>query len=77
MKKVKKFKLAKEEKLKAIQDIREYFASERNEDIGDLAAEIILDFITEKIGPYYYNQAIIDAKKYINDRAEDLFELTL
>lgn len=77
MKKSKKFKLTKEEQEQAIQDIREYFATERNEDIGNLAGEIILDFITEKIGPYYYNQAIIDAKKYINDRAEDLFELTL
>ncbi|MCX7709909.1 MAG: DUF2164 domain-containing protein [Clostridia bacterium] len=70
-----KIELSKEQKKKAIQDIQEYFARERDEDLGDLAAEIILDFITEKIGSYYYNQAIADVQKYMNEKVEDLYSL--
>ena len=65
--------LTKEQKKKAIQDIQAYFASERDEEIGDLAGEIILDFIVEKIGPYFYNQAIADVQKYLSEKVEDLY----
>jgi len=70
-----KIEISKEEKKKAIKDIREYFLKERNEEIGDLAAEIIFAFITEKIGPYFYNKAIIDVQKYMNEKVDDLFSL--
>ncbi|MHB8280973.1 MAG: DUF2164 domain-containing protein [Candidatus Humimicrobiaceae bacterium] len=68
-----KIELTKGEKKKAIQIIKEYFMSERNEEIGDLASEVILDFISEKIGPYFYNQAIVDVQKYMNEKVDDLF----
>lgn len=68
-----KVELAKEQKRRAIQDIQEYFARERDEEIGDLAGEIILDFIAEKIGPYFYNQAILDVQKYMNEKIEDMY----
>lgn len=77
MAKTDRIKLTKETKEKAIQEIREYFASERNEEIGNLAGEIILDFITEKIGSYYYNQGIADAEKYMHEKADDLFGLMI
>jgi uncharacterized protein (DUF2164 family) len=70
-----KIELSKEEKKKAIQDIREYFLKERNEEIGDLAGEIIFDFISEKIGPYFYNKAVIDIQRYMNEKVDDLFSL--
>ena len=68
-----RIELTKEQKKKAIQDIQAYFASERDEEIGDLAGEIILDFIVEKIGPYFYNQAIADVQKYLSEKVEDLY----
>jgi uncharacterized protein (DUF2164 family) len=68
-----KIELAKEHKKQAIQDIREYFLSEREEEIGDLAGEIILDFITEKIGRYYYNQAVNDIQKYMSEKIDDMY----
>jgi uncharacterized protein (DUF2164 family) len=68
-----KIELTKEQKKQAIQDIREYFSREREEEIGDLAGGIILDFITEKIGHYYYNQAISDIQKYMNEKIEDMY----
>lgn len=76
MKKIKKITLSKEEKEKALEEIKSFFFNERNEDIGNIASEIFLDFISDKIAPYYYNLGITDAQKYIKDRADDLFELT-
>lgn len=70
-----KIELSKEQKKRAIQDIREYYARERDEEIGNLAAEIILDFIIEKIGPYIYNQAVADVQKYMSEKIEDMYGL--
>lgn len=69
--------LSKQQKKSAIQEIKEYFAKERDEEIGDLAAEILLDFFAEKIGPYYYNKAISDVQKYMSEKVDDLFGLML
>ncbi|PKM52298.1 MAG: DUF2164 domain-containing protein [Firmicutes bacterium HGW-Firmicutes-7] len=68
-----KIELAKEQKKKAVEEIREYFAREREDLIGELAGELILDFITDKLGPYYYNQAVSDVQKYMNEKVEDLY----
>ncbi len=70
-----KIELSKEQRKRAVQDIREYFASEKDEEMGNLAAEIMLDFIIEKIGPYIYNQAITDAQKYMSDKIDDMYGL--
>lgn len=72
-----KVELTKEQKKQAIKDIRAYFASDRDEEIGDLAAELILDFIAEKLGPYFYNQAIIDIQKYMSEKVEDMYGFML
>ncbi|MHB1376751.1 MAG: DUF2164 family protein [Candidatus Humimicrobiaceae bacterium] len=70
-----KIEISKEEKKKSIKDIREYFLKDRNEEIGELAGELVLDFINEKIGPYFYNKAIADVQKYLNEKVDDLFSL--
>lgn len=71
-----KIELSKEQKQQAIQNIKEYFENERDESIGDLAAELVLDFITEKIGPHIYNQAILDMQKYMSEQFDDMLEET-
>lgn len=72
-----KIELTKEQKKRAVQDIKEYFYSERDEELGDLAAEIILDFIVDKIGVYIYNQAITDVQKYMTEKIEDMYGLMI
>lgn len=69
--------LKKEEKEEAIRSIISYFNSERDEDIGQLAATLILDFITENIGSIYYNQGIKDSIAYMSDKVEDMYGLEL
>lgn len=55
--------------------IMDYFVKERDEELGYLAATLILDFITEKLGPEYYNQGVYDSYKRMNQMVEDLLEI--
>lgn len=68
----KDIKISKEKKEELIKIIKVYFQKERDEDLGDLAALLILDFITSEIGPEFYNQGVLDSYRYINDKTEDL-----
>lgn len=68
-------KLTKEIKDEMISEIKAYFSKEREEEIGDLAAGLILDFILEKLAPEFYNQGIHDSQKYMKDAAEDLLSI--
>ena len=67
-----KFKLSKEKRDYMISEIKSYFSKERDEEIGDLASMMILDFIVEKIAFEFYNQGVYDSYKYMSDNLEDL-----
>jgi uncharacterized protein (DUF2164 family) len=71
----KKIELPKEIKKQIVEDIKTYFYDEREEEIGDLGAGLLLDFIIEEIGPVLYNQGIRDAHSYLSERLEDLYGL--
>lgn len=72
-----KIELDKNKKDYMIGAIKKYFLNEREEDLGDLAATLILDFFIEKLGPEIYNQAIQDAYMYMNEKIQDLFEIEI
>jgi uncharacterized protein (DUF2164 family) len=56
----------------ALHHIKVYFDEERDEDLGDLAAGLILDFFLEKVGPAVYNQGLRDARAWFERRMQDL-----
>lgn len=68
-------KLNKDQKDIMIREIKKYFAAERDEDLGDLASSLILDFFIEKLGPHMYNQGIQDAQRYMEEKVMDMLEL--
>ena len=57
--------------------IKNYFLKERDEDLGDLSATMILDFFTKELAPEFYNQGVYDSYAYMNDKMEDLFSLQI
>ncbi len=68
----------KEDRKKAmIREIKKYFSEERDENLGDLGAQLIFDFIIEKIGPDIYNQGLDDAHIYLSEKLEDMYGLQL
>lgn len=68
-----------DDKRVVMEEIKRFFFEERDEEIGEIAAMNFLDFVTEKIGPYYYNAAIREAVKQTENNAmrleEDLYSL--
>lgn len=68
----KTFDISKEKRETLKNEIKTYFYEERDEELGDLAAGMILDFFMDKLAVEFYNQGIEDSYKYIIDRAEDL-----
>ena len=70
-----KLELNKERRLAAINDLKTFFANEKNEDISDFQAGLLLDFMINSIGPYLYNQAIEDAYQLMREKVEDLYGL--
>ncbi|KYD09557.1 DUF2164 domain-containing protein [Heyndrickxia sporothermodurans] len=67
-------KITKEMKEDAIREIQQFFLNERDEEIGDLAAENVFVFVKEKLGPIFYNEAIADAQKMVVQRMNSLEE---
>ena len=56
----------------SIASIKRYFVEELDQEIGDLKAGLLLEFILKEIGPSIYNAAIGDAQTYLRDRVADL-----
>lgn len=73
MKKDNYFEFASDEKKNAyLKEIIGYFQDERNEEIGFIAAESVLDFFLETLGKQIYNKALGDAQKLSREKMEEL-----
>ncbi|PJI07161.1 MULTISPECIES: DUF2164 domain-containing protein [Clostridium] len=70
-----KIDLNKDKRKDMIELIKDYFLNERDEELGDLASSLILDFIIEKLAPEFYNQGVYDSYKYMNEKIDDLLEI--
>jgi uncharacterized protein (DUF2164 family) len=64
--------LSKDVENKLIASIKRYVSENFEIDIGDLQSSLFLQFCLEEIGPFAYNQAILDAQAYIQERVMDL-----
>ncbi|WP_163970424.1 DUF2164 domain-containing protein [Oceanobacillus halotolerans] len=67
-------RFSKAEKDKIKENLKVYFEQERSEEIGDLAAENLFDFLVKEVGPYFYNQGIKDAKEMVEQKVMNLEE---
>lgn len=65
-------KLRKEDKEQLITAIQQFFFDERGEEVGNIAAETVLDFMIKQLGPYLYNEGIKDAQKLIMERMQSM-----
>ncbi|WP_018932536.1 MULTISPECIES: DUF2164 domain-containing protein [Gracilibacillus] len=69
------FSLPKEKRDEMIIAIQDYFAAERQEELGNLEAEFILDFFMVELAPFFYNQGVKDAHQFLSEKLEDVFEI--
>ncbi len=69
--------LDRERREDMVKAIVHYFKNERDEEIGQLAASLFLDFVVEKLAPEFYNQGVLDSCAYMNEKVEDMQSLLL
>jgi uncharacterized protein (DUF2164 family) len=55
-----------------IHSLKRYFSSELDQEIGDLKAKLLLDYIMKEIAPFAYNQGVKHAEEYFRNKLEDL-----
>lgn len=69
----KKMQLDKNTVERMVELIKVFFKNERNEEIGDLSARIVLEFIVNNLAPEFYNQGIRECIIAMHDKVEDLY----
>ena len=65
-------RLSDEEKKIAKEELMLFFENERDEQIGIIAAEEIINFFLQSVGSKLYNKGVTDAKKALGNRIEEL-----
>jgi uncharacterized protein (DUF2164 family) len=69
---MKPIKLPKEQREIITENIRAYFEAERGETIGHLAADNLLEFFLQELGPAVYNGALSDCRMLASQRMQAL-----
>jgi uncharacterized protein (DUF2164 family) len=65
-------KIEKDKKKSIVRAVQLYFEEKLDQEIGDLGAELLIDFFVKELGPAVYNQAIQDAQAFFQDKLVDL-----
>jgi len=63
---------SKEEKEILVQKIKAYFNKELDQNIGQFECEFFIDFISDEIGPFYYNRGLEDAQIIVQSKMDDI-----
>ncbi len=64
--------LPKDTEQRLITSIKRYFEEELEEEIGELKAAFLLEYILKEIGPQIYNQAVRDTQAHLHDKVTEL-----
>lgn len=61
-----------QESTEAIHSLKKYFAAEMDEELSELRAKLLLDYILKEIGPLTYNLGVKHAEQFFRRHVEDL-----
>jgi uncharacterized protein (DUF2164 family) len=64
--------LPKEVEKQLIVSIKRYFDEYMEDEIGDLKAKLLLDYVVREVGPSIYNQAVADVQAYMQGKVADV-----
>jgi uncharacterized protein (DUF2164 family) len=67
-----KIEITKLEKQKMIERTQHLFNKERDEDLGVIAAEEILDFFVDELSKTFYNKGLDDSRLWFKHKLEEL-----
>jgi uncharacterized protein (DUF2164 family) len=61
-----------QEASEAIHSLKKYFSSELDEELSDLRAKLLLDYMVKEIAPVAYNLGVKHSEEFFRKRLEDL-----
>lgn len=64
----------KEERELITVKLKSYFEQELNQELGQFDADFLLDFITDELGPYFYNRGLYDAQSVMQRSVDSIME---
>ncbi len=64
--------LDKDTRAKLTDGLSRYLKDELDLEVKGFDAQFLLDFITERLGPYYYNQGLHDAQALFAKKIENI-----
>lgn len=67
--------LGKQARQEIIAEMRGFFLEQREEDISDFQAGMLLDFMLGLLAPGIYNQALVDAHQLMSRVIDELYTL--
>ena len=68
----KRIEFSKDETRAMVADLRRYFTNELDQELGQLPAELLLDFFADQIGAYFYNRGLYDAQAAFAAKMDDV-----
>ena len=69
-----KIELPKEAADAAAKALSKYLKAELDVEVSGFDAVFLVDFITERLGPHYYNQGLADARAVVAKKADEVSE---
>jgi len=72
-----KIELPKEAADAAAKALSKYLKAELDVEVSGFDAVFLVDFITERLGPHYYNQGLYDAQAVLAKKTDDIGEAIL
>ncbi len=64
----------KDTRAKLVAGLSYYLKDELDLEVKGFDAEFLLDFVTERLGPYWYNQGLHDAQALYREKLEAISE---
>ncbi|MFD2164885.1 DUF2164 domain-containing protein [Thalassotalea euphylliae] len=64
--------LTKQQKEQLVETMQQYMADELHIEMGQFDTVFLFDFITEKLGPHFYNQGLLDAQTIIRRQVDTI-----
>jgi len=70
-------RFSREETAGLVRALQGYFDRELEQSLGDIPAQMLLDFLIERLGPAIYNRALYDAQAVVAARLDELGDAIL
>ncbi len=64
--------LDKQESKDVLASLQKYFREELDEELSEMRAKFLLDYILKEIAPLAYNRGVKDAEMFLRGQLEDL-----